>query len=211
MSFDDEQSPLVNTEKLQDLISYYKFPLILAALGAGLAIFSFSLVGKDMPADDGMVFSTEANSSASAQIKVDIEGSVLNPGLYEFSDGARIEDALESAGGLSDNADLDWIEKNINKAARLIDGGKVYVPARGEAKQTGSAFAVSENNLLGVTTGLININNASQAELEALPGVGPVTAGKIISGRPYGKIEELKEKKAVGDALFDKIRDKLTI
>ena len=66
-------------------------------------------------------------------------------------------------------------------------------------------------DVIGLTTGLININSASQTELEALPGVGPVTAGKIIDGRPYQTLEELKSKKAVGNALFEKIKDKLTI
>ena len=70
---------------------------------------------------------------------------------------------------------------------------------------------LKSKNILGVTEGLININTATQTELEALPGVGPVTAGKIIDGRPYQTLEELKTKKAVGNALFEKIKDKLTV
>ena len=66
----------------------------------------------------------------------------------------------------------------------------------------------NKENTLGITTGLININSASQSDLESLPGVGPVTAGKIIDGRPYQSIEELKSKKAVGNSLYDKIKDK---
>ncbi|KKS47167.1 hypothetical protein A3J20_05595 [Candidatus Gottesmanbacteria bacterium RIFCSPLOWO2_02_FULL_42_29] len=207
---DEIDEPLINTEKLQDLIAFYKFPLFLAFLGIVLTGAAFiSTIGK--PAEEGIIFSSEASPSASLYIKVDIEGSVVKAGLYEFSEGERIEDAIKKAGGLTEKADLPWIEKNMNKAAKLSDGGKIYIPSLGEAKEGPLAVGKTENNLLGVTSKLININTASQAELEALPGVGPVTAGKIISGRPYGKLEELKEKKAVGQALFDKIKDKITI
>ena len=207
---EENESPLLNTEKLQDLIAFYKFPLFLAFLGIVLTGAAF-LSTKGKKAEEGIVFSSEASPSASLYIKVDIEGSVVKAGLYEFSEGERIEDALKKAGGLNEKADLDWIEKNINKAAKLADGGKIYIPSLGETKEGPLAVKKTENNLLGVTSGLININTASQAELEALPGVGPVTAGNIISGRPYSRPEELKEKKAVGQALFDKIKDKITI
>jgi len=210
MAADESETPLINTEKLQDLIAFYKFPLFLAFLGIVLTGAAF-VSTKGKPAKEGIIFSSEASNSASLYIKVDIEGSVVNPGLYDFSEGERIEDALKKAGGLNEKADLDWIEKNMNKAAKLTDAGKIYIPARGEVKDALVVGGNTENKLLGVTTGLVNINTASQAELEALPGVGPVTAGKIMSGRPYVKLEELKDKKAVGQSLFDKIKDKITL
>src|SRR3989338_1092570 len=130
---DEIDEPLVNTEKLQDLIAFYKFPLFLAFLGICLTGVAF-VSTKGKRAEEGIIFSSEASNSASLYIKVDIEGSVVNPGLYDFSEGERIEDALKKAGGLNEKADLDWIEKNMNKAAKPTDAGKIYIPARGEVK-----------------------------------------------------------------------------
>ncbi|OGG17264.1 hypothetical protein A3D78_03150 [Candidatus Gottesmanbacteria bacterium RIFCSPHIGHO2_02_FULL_39_14] len=126
---------------------------------------------------------------------------------------------------MTEKADLDWMEKNLNRAAKLIDGGKIYIPEKTQnfppqrdpasggtnIKTQNQNLNLKSKNILGVTEGLININTATQTELEALPGVGPVTAGKIIDGRPYQTLEELKTKKAVGNALFEKIKDKLTV
>lgn|SRR3989338_1798441 len=216
MTEDSKDSPIVNLERVQEALAVYKFPLFLAGAGAVLTVIALALLINPESKGDGIVFSTEASTSAGRRIKVDIEGSVVKPGVYEFDDEGRISDAISAAGGLNDEADITWIEKNMNKAAKLIDGGKIYIPANGETGFSTSAKATADgqnsgSNLLGVTTGLININSASQTDLESLPGVGPVTAGKIIDGRPYQTIEELKSKKALGNALFDKIKDKLTL
>ncbi|OGG03733.1 hypothetical protein A2W14_05085 [Candidatus Gottesmanbacteria bacterium RBG_16_37_8] len=207
--------PLVNLEKISSLISFYKFPLVLACIGVVLAVISVIILTKPASDNGKVVFSTEATGSAKldgGRIKVDVEGSVNKPGVYEFDEEERVSDAIESAGGLTEKADLTWMEKNLNKAAKLIDGGKIYIPAKGESGiQSSVVSSQKSGNVIGVTTGLININSASQTELEILPGVGPVTAGKIIDGRPYGAIEELKTKKIVGNSLYDKIKEKLTI
>lgn len=92
-------------------------------------------------------------------------------------------------------------------AQKISDGSKIYVPSQGENEanvQTGQVSGVS-------TQAKININTASQSELEALPGIGPVTASKIISDRPYQKIEELISKKVVSRSVYDKIKDSLTL
>ncbi|HJZ05495.1 hypothetical protein A2634_03355 [Candidatus Amesbacteria bacterium RIFCSPHIGHO2_01_FULL_48_32] len=137
----------------------------------------------------------------SAAIAVDVSGSVVKPGVYALKFGARVEEALEAAGGLSVESDTKWIEINLNRAARVVDGQKIYVPSINSNDKTQMSNQTPNSK--------ININMASQAELEGLIGIGPVTAGKIISGRPYGKIEELVSKKVVGQKVFDQIKESI--
>ncbi|HYM65593.1 MAG TPA: helix-hairpin-helix domain-containing protein, partial [Candidatus Sulfotelmatobacter sp.] len=115
-----------------------------------------------------------------------------------------------SAQGLSEDADRDYISKNINLAQKLSDGAKIYIPKIGEVV---SLNQNSESNVLGVQaqTSLININSATSESLDSLPGVGPVTAQKIINSRPYATIDELLSKKIVSNSVFTKIKDKITV
>ncbi len=97
------------------------------------------------------------------------------------------------------------IARSINRAAKLADGAKIYIPAIGQD------HVPDEARLSAGIAAFININTASQSELESLTGIGLVTAGKIISGRPFLRLEELVEKKAMSQSLFDKLKDQLTL
>lgn len=141
-------------------------------------------------------------------IKVDVSGAVERPGIYELPYDSRTEDVLIAAGGLGAKADRIYVSKNINLAQRVTDGMKVYIPVLGEVVSS----AVGQ--VMGVSDGageMININSASTDELDKLPGVGAVTAGKIIDGRPYRKIEDLLERKVVGKSVFEKIKGRITL
>ena len=214
----EDESPFINTEKLQNFLSFYKIPLVLSISGFFLTGISLAVLIKPSTETGNVLFSTDASVSAGFAIKADIEGSVLRPGVYEFNEGERIWDAIEKAGGLTEEADLGWMEKNLNKAAKLIDGGKIFIPKTGDTKDSVAGNAAGGENqsiysiaASGQTADLININSATQSELESLPGIGPVYAEKIINGRPYQSIEELKSKKVIGESLYNKIKDKLTI
>jgi competence protein ComEA len=130
---------------------------------------------------------------------------VVNPGVYELPGRSRVEDAIVAAGGLTSEADEERIALTLNRAANLVDGAKLYIPKTGE-----STAPVTSYNLESQSP-LVHINFASQSELEALPGVGPVTAQKIIAGRPYQTLDELVSKKAVGQSLFEKIKPQLAL
>ena len=122
-------------------------------------------------------------------IWVDVEGEVTNPGVYKLNRRSRIDDAITAAGGLTAEADVTWVEKNVNRAQILTDGVKIYIPN----KQTSISFQDASDADVK-----IKINSATQKELEkALPGIGPVTAEKIINGRPFNRIEELTERKII--------------
>jgi competence protein ComEA len=144
-------------------------------------------------------------SQAGSGVVVDVEGGVLHPGIVELDTGARVADALAAAGGYSPAVDLLAAAVQINLAAILRDGQQVLVPMLG----TSGGGAGS-----GGDSGLVDLNHASSDELDALPGIGPVTAQKIVAGRseqPFGTLDELVERKVLTSAQLEKIRDLVTV
>lgn len=164
-------------------------------------------------------------------VLVDVSGAVYNPGVYEATAGARIGDLVEMAGGISYEADKYFVARNFNMARIVGDQDKIYIPymfdiALGtftERKRIleylqplGSDNNISSNVLRTSTNqseeGLtISINQASAEELDVLPGVGSVTAQKIIENRPYSSLEDLLNKKVMNQATYDKIKDKISL
>lgn len=199
-------------EKYLPFLKQYWIPLSLGFFG--LIFFAYgliSLIDKSTSEPNGLIFESANNDSNSsskvneAKIMVDIEGGVIRPGVYSLTASARVQDALIAASGLSNDADRSWVEKNLNLAAKLIDSQKIYVPKLGESKTSLSASSQDT-----IANG-ININSASLQTLDSLPGVGPATAQRIISGRPYGAIEELLGKKIITEKVFGQIKDKITV
>jgi len=136
-------------------------------------------------------------------VVVDVQGAVMKPGVYQLPQGSRVQDLLIACGGLASRADRDWVAKNINRAALLRDGAKFYFPFQGEVQG-----AVSEG-------GKININQATAKELEQLPGIGPSFAQKIVNYRlqhgGFRSLEEIMLVEGIGEKLFEKIKDKITL
>jgi len=145
------------------------------------------------------------------ELLVDIEGAVVKPGVYRLPAGSRIDDAIAASGGFSRQADTAMVAKTFNRAAKLIDGSKLYILEKGSLSVELGQSASSGFSDAHSTAGGVNINTAPSSQLEALSGIGPVTAGKIIAGRLYFRLEELMEKKIVGQALFAKLKDQLTL
>jgi competence protein ComEA len=134
-------------------------------------------------------------------IVVDVEGAVARPGVVRLPSGARVADALAAAGGTTPDAD----PAGLNKAAALRDGARVYVPRYGETPPAGSIGSESERR--------VDINHASAAELESLPGIGPSTAARIVRAReqrPFAKIDELQTRGLVTARVLTDIRDLVT-
>lgn len=182
----------------------FKLPIALSLLGIVLIVGGIFASGlnKSRPKN----FPKESIVEVQKTISVDVSGAVQKAGVYKLKDGARVEEAIQAAGGFSENANQEYISKYLNLAQKLSDGSKVYVPYEGESgsfSQSGAQVAGQQSK--------ININTASQGELEALPGIGPVTASKIISDRRYQRVEELVEKKVVGKSVFEKIKDQIVV
>ena len=209
----------------QEMLHIYKIPLVLG----GVSLFCIAASGillikstqtfvpiEFISSKDTLGDSNDASVSANPKkmIRVDVEGGVRAPGLYELSSASNISDAIAKAGGLSDDADGELLVKQINQESIPIDGMKIYIPIKGERSDVyNGSYNITPSTTDTVTSYniLISVNSASENELDSLPGVGPATAEKIIKHRPYTILEELVSKKAIGNALFEKIKEKLTL
>lgn len=141
------------------------------------------------------------------KIKIHIAGAVEKEGIVEIEEESRIQDAIEEAGGLKENANLI----KINLAKKLEDGEKIYIPYQGEENEE----SVSEADESGKKETQININTAGITELTQIPGVGAATAQKIIDYRQkngkYKTIEEIKNVSGIGEAKYEKIKEYIKI
>lgn len=168
------------------------------------------------------------NISSETGIFVHIDGYVNNPGVYQIKENERINVLIEKAGGLKNGYSI----KNINLAAKLSDGDKVYIPSVEEEKTLGNQ---NQNNNISINTvgkhtnngnnsnnnvsitknNKININTANVSELKQIIGIGESTANKIIDYRQnvgkFKKIEDIKEVKGIGESKFESLKNKITI
>jgi competence protein ComEA len=152
----------------------------------------------------------------SGEVVIEVSGAVETPGVYKLSANARVEDALIAAGGISVDADRDWMEKTLNRAAKIVDGQKIYIPRVNEQISGESASNVagyqSTSSVGGSNSSrTTNVNTASQKELELLWGIGPVAAQNIIEQRPYSSVEELLNKKILKSNVYKTNKDKLSV
>ncbi len=188
----------------------YKIPIALSLLGVVLIIGGMvhSNISKTKSQPD---FPKESLVN-DQKISVDVSGAVKSPGVYELGSSDRVQEAISAAGGFSATASAEYIAKTLNLASKLADGMKIYIPFKGEPTAPVSAGFVNQGGVVGQKIGgVVSINTATQAELEALPGIGPVTASKIISGRPYQSIDDLTNKKVVGKSVFMKIKSSISL
>lgn len=158
--------------------------------------------------------SSVSEPPAEATIVVDVEGAVLRPGVHLLAAGSRVGDAIAKAGGYSSQVDIDAAAALLNLAEQLADGEKIHVPARGEAGAASPVPRQPGSVQPGGPIALIDINSATTEQLDTLPGIGPVTAGKIIAAREqarFGSVDELLSREVVGASTFEKIRALVTV
>lgn len=196
------------TFKLEQFLQKNKFSAILAVLGIiilGIGVLSVMMLSS-RGSQIEILTQESQEETQEGTIFVDLAGAVQKPGVYELKSGSRIDDLLIAAGGLSAQADREWVSRNMNLAQKLADGVKIYIPTISE-----TAGAPSNPSNPSSTFTLININTASADRLDTLWGIGPVTAEKIITNRPYNSIEELRNKKIVKSNVWEAIKDKITV
>lgn len=187
------------------------------AIGALAVVIAIAGGGSETIEGPGLAagaVESDGPGSAVGEIVVDVAGAVLEPGVYRLAIGSRVGDAIAAAGGFSPLVDVERVGTELNLAAMLSDGAQIRVPSRDDAEPGGGSGGGSggsggSGGGGGSGSQVVNLNTASQSELETLPGIGPVTAGKIIesrAGTPFTKVEELRERGLVGEKTFESIR-----
>ena len=150
---------------------------------------------------------------AAKDIRVQISGAVISPGVYSMSDGDRVMDAIAAAGGVSPDADLSA----INMARRVQDEAHYHVPVVGEPGATASQSPSTDTAVPGadVSNPLIDLNTASSLELRTLPGIGPVYAERIVSHREangsFASVDDVQDVSGIGPKTLESIRAFVTV
>jgi competence protein ComEA len=179
--------------------------------GAGPGASAAGAGGSPSGGADGSLGAGTAGSGAvgaDGRVAVHVAGRVRRPGLVQLPAGSRVQDAIRAAGGSTAGADLDA----VNLARRLTDGEQVFVPGPGDPPPPPPPGA-------GPTSGAapsapLDLNTATLEQLDALPGVGEVTAGRIIayrSAHPFSAVDELLEVPGIGQRRFEQLKDLVTV
>lgn len=190
---------------------------VLLGVMAGFALAGLLFFVARAPAGEAILLQPAPTKSPLA---VHVIGAVPRPGLYEFVEGARVQDAIDAAGGLLASANVE----SINLAALLEDGQQLNIPYHaGEepVEDNSSSLDLPNDNEEAITedentdTDLVNINTATLEELDALPGIGPTIAQRIIDYRdengPFNTIEDIMNVSGIGVSTFDEIKDLITV
>ena len=169
--------------------------------------------------DAGAAADAGASQAAPAPLRVHVGGAVAAPGVYDLAEGARVLDAVEAAGGFAEGAARDA----LNLARAVSDGEQVVVPSEADiaaqgvaaAGAGGAAGGAGAPAAAGGAGGKVNINTASAAQLDTLPGVGASTAEKIVADReangPFKTVEDLKRVSGIGDKKFAALADAICV
>lgn len=208
---------------------YKEYPYeasILTVAGVIIIVSVIAVVLTSRPLEAVKTTNTSAtvlDASKQASITLDISGEVNNPDIYSFSYSPRIKEVIERAGGFTEQADREFINRNFNMARYVNDQEKVYIPSVSEIR-TGifteesrslQYLSVTQSSQVEVkrtaSPGTISINSATAEELDSLEGIGTTLSKSIIEHRPYTNINELVSKKVLKQNVFTKIKDSITL
>lgn len=186
-----------------------------AALCVVVAAFFVFIAG----GDDGEIVVEEVPAAAAAEtvepdmdICVDVGGQVKNPTVVELPEGSRVQDAIDAAGGLTEEADLT----EINRAAIVEDGEKIFIPASsGDVEEDSDESSKGSTSAAVWSDGRININTADSEQLQELDGIGPATAEKIIDYREengrFASVEDIKKVSGIGEKTYEALKDSIKV
>ena len=202
-----------------EFLQKYRYHFLIVLVGLILVICGFLFFKKTLnfsSTKDEILESENVGPDSHQDLTAEISGSVIKPGVYKLSGNARIDDLLVLAGGFSGVADRVWTDKYLNRAAKLTDGQKVFIPSTNEHSEVLSAkneggYQTTSSSFSSDSSNMININIASASELDSLPGIGPTYAQKIIEHRPYSKPEDLVSSGAITQTLYEKIKNGITV
>lgn len=216
---------LENLTKKQKIIVF--IIAVVVAIGMIYFIYSKNQVDDNINLENDILVSENSTKDSSKETSSDDEvivhvtGSVKSPGVVKLKEGSRIEDAIEAAGGLTENADIS----KVNLAFVVEDGTKIRIPSSldedigdGDVVDSGSGenIVVEENTTSSGKNGqIVNINKATVTELETLPGIGASLAGRIVEYRSqngkFASVEDIKNVSGIGESKFNSIRDFISV
>jgi len=213
---EDEDSRNEDTSEhalyIKALITKSPFASVFVIVGIALLIIGLSSLRSQQ--DTTLLIDNNENES----IVVEISGAIVTPGVYELEAGTRIISLIDLAGGLSDDADTQWITKTLNLASELQDGQKIYIPSQIENNQLSDSSAKElpgdqtvSSDTLSQSEEKVNINTSSALELETLWGIGRITAQNIIDHRPYSTVDQLVETGVLKKNVYERNKDILTV
>jgi competence protein ComEA len=211
----------------------YRFELVLLTVALATATGSIvlayrepavavaeSTTGQDVTSKDGTA--SPDQHTYPGYVYVEVSGAVRKPGVFKIPVDGRIVDAMAHAGGLADTADASFVSRNINMARFVTDQEKIHIPSLIEI-DTGifveqprtleyldagtSSYGVPDDAPGMRLPGPTSLNGATTDELDALPGIGPASAAKIVEHRPYAHVSELLEKKVISASAYEGIKD----
>lgn len=200
--------PLLSQVKIT-LTSTHKRALIFVGVGAIAISVLLLLSGQARPSGDVVAAEPAVRASAvdSSVLVVDVQGKIVKPGIYQLPLGSRVADAIKAAGGVIEGSD----SSAVNLARFLEDGEQIYVSELGGAGADSFGTAGSSS----VSRGKLNLNRATESELDGLPGVGPVLAKRITAHRNehgnFSSVDELRKVSGIGPAKFQELRDFVTV
>lgn len=200
---------------------------IVVAIGMIYFIYNKNQITDDVNLENDILVSENVakekslNTTEENEVIIHITGSVKNPGIVRLKEGSRIEDAIEAAGGLTENADIS----KVNLAYVVDDGIKIKIPSSQEEdigdeeiidSGSGENIIIEKNTTSSnKSSQTININKATETELQTLPGIGASLASRIIEYRSqtgkFGSIEEIKNVNGIGDSKFENIKDLISV
>ena len=200
---------------------------IVVAIGMIYFIYNKNQITDDVNLENDILVSENVakekslNTTEENEVIIHITGSVKNPGIVRLKEGSRIEDAIEAAGGLTENADIS----KVNLAYVVDDGTKIKIPSSQEEdigdeeiidSGSGENIIIEKNTTSSnKSSQTININKATETELQTLTGIGASLASRIIEYRSqtgkFGSIEEIKNVNGIGDSKFENIKDLISV
>jgi len=203
---------------MQDWLASNRVPIFIAVGGVMVGLMAASLFLPHPAPTPIQIYPREILPTPTVMLYVHVDGAVLLPGTYPLTSGARVFEAIEAAGGTSDLADT----RELNLAAKVVDAQKLVIPSRsaGSGEVAVSEPPPARPSTSGASTqsssaARINVNTASQKVLESLPGIGPVTAKRVIDQReangPFTRTEQLRELRIVNASTFERIKDLVSV
>ncbi len=202
---------------------FNKFKVEIFLIGLALLIALISLIvflKNNASQDEEIILENTQINIPQTKIIIEIAGAVNKPGVYEINNGSRLKDILTIAKGLSEEADQYYFTRNYNLARYISDQEKIYIPFSWEIdqgiiiensrtldySQPNQTYSIN-NTTSSISEEKININTATVEELDQLPGIGAVTAQKIIQNRPYKTTSELSTRKIINKGVWEKIKE----